>query len=123
MNKINEIKLEVEQTVNLKYYKAFIIIDGKEDELDLTVSQISKSGFDPEEAPDNIVVSHRSKKLGVISEGEIYVAIDSNGDGKIDINDFSWKALNLLKEEFKIESRKSKTEDPYIKGIKVPKEA
>lgn len=120
MNKINEIKLEIEQTVNLKYYKAIVTVDGKQEQLDLTVSQLSKSGFEWEEAPDNVVVYYKTKKLGVVSEGEIYVAIDSNGDGKIDINDFSWKALNLLKEEFQIQSRNSKSEDPYIKGVKAP---
>ena len=119
MNKIKNVKTISAQNINLKHLEMIVVIDDKEEKLDLTVSDLNETS--PDGKIDNIMVFLNNKKLGVLSEGIIYIAVDSNGDGKIDTNDFGWKAIQLIKEHFKDQMSFLLEEDPYIKGIKAPK--
>lgn len=116
MDQVKEVKMISSQNINLKYFEMIVEVGGEEKKLELTASDLSQT--EPDGAIDNIVIVCGKDKLGVLSEGVIYVAVDSNGDGKIDTNDFSWKAIQLVKQHFGINST---DEDPYKEGIKAPK--
>ena len=116
MDQVKEIKMVLAQNINLKYFEMIVTVDGEEKKLELTASDLSQTETDG--VIDNIVITCGKDKLGVLAEGVIYVAVDSNGDGKIDTNDFSWKAIQLVKQHFHINSD---DKDPYKEGVKAPK--
>ena len=98
MNQIKEVKMTSSQSINLRYFDMTVEVDGISTKIQVTTTDIEKWLSSGE--VDTAVVETNGVALGAVHKSHIFVAIDSNGDGKIDKEDLSWKILEAVRAHF-----------------------